>query len=78
MAAARMFLKAEMEVQGLRNPSFEEHLTAASDCFSKAARLQEEAGSPQLAAYLLLELAEALVRLQRPAEALPVFQRAAR
>ena len=32
----------------------------------------------QLAAYLLLELAEALVDLQRPVQALPVFQRASK
>lgn len=76
--AARSFLRAELEVQGLRNPSFEEQLVAACSCYTQAARLQEEHGSPQLASCLLLELAESLVRLQRPAEALPVFQRAAR
>ena len=32
----------------------------------------------QLAAYLLLELAQALVSLQRPVQALPVFQRASK
>lgn len=58
VAAARSFLRAELEVQQLGNPSFEEHLTAASSCY-------------------LLELAEALAALQRPAEALPVFQQAA-
>jgi len=77
-AAARTFLKAEMEVQALGNPSLEEHLTAATASYKQAARLEEEAGRGQLAACLLLELAEALVTLQRPAEALPVFQRAAR
>lgn len=77
VAAARSFLRAELEVQQLGNPSFEEHLTAASSCFLQAARLQQEGGRLQLAAGLLLELAEALAALQRPAEALPVFQQAA-
>lgn len=77
-AAARAFLRAELEVQNLGNPSFEEHLTAASASYMQAARLQEEAGRDQLAAYLLLELAEALVDLQRPVQALPVFQRASK
>jgi len=77
VAAARSFLRAELEVQQLGNPSFEEHLTAASSCYLQAARLQQEAGRLQLAAGLLLELAEALAALQRPAEALPVFQQAA-
>jgi len=77
-AAARSFLRAEMEVQSLGNPSFEEQLTAASASYSQAARLQQEAGRDQLAACLLLELAQALVCLQRPVQALPVFQRAAK
>lgn len=76
-AAARSFLRAEMEVQGLRNPSFEEHLTAAIHSFRQAAKLQEEAGRGQLAACLLLELAGALQTLNRPMEAMPMYQRAA-
>eukprot|EP00092_Neocalanus_flemingeri_P003798 GFUD01004091.1.p1 GENE.GFUD01004091.1~~GFUD01004091.1.p1 ORF type:complete len:307 (+),score=93.35 GFUD01004091.1:468-1388(+) len=75
--AARSFLKAEMEIQSLKNPSFEFHLTAAVSSFSQAAKLQEEAGRPQLAAGLHLELADALWQLKRPTEALPYYQKAA-
>jgi len=77
-AAARTFLQAEIQVQSLRNPSFEEHLTGAIASYKEAARLEQEAGRNQLAANLLLELAEALVKLQRHSEALPVYQRAAK
>lgn len=77
-SAARSFLRAEVEVQSLKNPSLEEHLTAAVSSYNQIARLEEEAGRGQLAAGLLLELADALIKLQRPAEALPVLQRAAR
>jgi len=76
-AAARSFLRAEMEVQALKCPSYEEHLTAAIASFRQAAKLQEEGGRGQLAACLLLELGEALQRLQRPTEALQVYKRAA-
>jgi len=75
--AARSFLKAEMEVQSLKNPSFEFHLTAAVSSFSQAAKLQEEAGRSQLAAGLYWELADALWQLKRPIEALPYYQKAA-
>jgi len=75
--AARSFLRAEMEVQSLKNPSFEFHLTAAVSSFSQAAKLQEEAGRSQLAAGLYWELADALWQLKRPIEALPYYQKAA-
>jgi len=75
--AARSFLKAEMEIQSLKNPSFEFHLTAAVSSFSQAAKLQEEAGRPELAAGLYLELADSLWQLKRPTEALPYYQKAA-
>jgi len=76
ISAARSFLKAEVEVQTLRNPSFEFHLTAAVASFSQAAKLQEEAGRPQLAAGLYWELADALHQLKRHTEALPYYQKA--
>jgi len=66
-----------MEVQSLKNPSFEFHLTAAVSSFSQAAKLQEEAGRSQLAAGLYWELADALWQLKRPIEALPYYQKAA-
>ena len=42
--AARSFLKAELVVQKLKNPSYEEHLASATAAFQQAAKLQEEAG----------------------------------
>lgn len=75
--AARSFLKAEMEIQSLKNPSFEEHLVAAISSYLQAAKLQEEAGRPRLAAGLFLEVGDALKHLHRPAEALPYYQKAA-
>ena len=45
-----------IKVQNLGNPSFEEHLTAASASYMQAARLQEEAGrSVQLFDVLLMK-----------------------
>jgi len=75
--AARSFLKAEMEIQSLKNPSFEEHLVAAISSYLQAAKLQEEAGRPRLAAGLHLEIGDSLKRLKRAAEALPYYQKAA-
>ena len=76
-AAARTFLKSEIEIQTLKNPSFEFQLTSAVSCYSQASKLQEDQGRPQLAGSLNMELAEALWRLRRPTEALPYYQRAA-
>merc|ERR1711953_765888 len=75
-AAARNFLKSEIEVQTLKNPSFEFQLTSAVSCYSQAAKLQEDQGRPQLAGSLNMELADALWNLRRPGEALPYYQRA--
>lgn len=75
--AARSFLKAEMEIQSLKNPSFEEHLVAAIASYLQAAKLQEEAGRPRLAAGLFLEVGDALKHLHRSADALPYYQKAA-
>jgi hypothetical protein len=44
LQAARSFLKAELLVQRLKNPSYEEHLASAMAAFQQAAKLQEEAG----------------------------------
>ena len=65
-AAARSFLKSEIEIQTLKNPSFEFQLTSAVSCYSQASKLQEDQGRPQLAGSLNMELAEALWRLRRP------------
>lgn len=75
-AAARSFLKSEIEIQTLKNPSFEFQLTSAVSCYSQAAKLQEDQGRPQLAGSLNMELADALRKLGRPTEALPYYQRA--
>jgi len=74
--AARCFLRSEMEVFNLKNPSLEFQLTAAVSCFSQAAKLHEDQGREQLAAGLYLELADAYKRMKRPVEALPYYQRA--
>ena len=37
--AARSFLEAEMNNRDIRCPSFEEHLTAAINCYSHAIRV---------------------------------------
>jgi len=76
-AAARSFLKSEIEIQTLNNPSFEFQLTSAVSCYSQASKLQEDQGRAQLAGSLTMELASALWRLRRPTEALPYYQRAA-
>ena len=47
--AARSFLKAELVVQKLKNPSYEEHLASATAAFQQAAKLQEEAGRKWIA-----------------------------
>jgi hypothetical protein len=44
LQAARSFLKAELLVQRLKNPSYEELLASAMAVFQQAAKLQEEAG----------------------------------
>jgi len=76
-AAARSFLKSEIQIQTLKNPSFEFQLTSAVSCYSKASKLQEDQGRPQLAGSLNMELADTLWRLRRPNQALPYYQRAA-
>jgi len=74
--AARTFLRAEMEIQELGNPSFEEHLQSAISSYVQAAKLQEEAGRAKLAAGLYLEVGDALRKLKRPADALAYYQKA--
>ena len=76
-AAARSFLKSEIQIQTLKNPSLEFQLTSAVSCYSQASKLQEDQGRPQLAGSLNMELAEALWRLNRPNQALVYYQRAA-
>merc|ERR1711913_227378 len=76
-AAARNFLKSEIQVQTLKNPSFEFQLTSAVSCYSQAAKLQEDQGRPQLAGSLNMELANALWDLRKPREALHYYKRAA-
>ncbi|XP_076075099.1 40-kDa huntingtin-associated protein-like isoform X1 [Mytilus galloprovincialis] len=75
--AARAFLEAEMNNRDIKCPSFEEHLTAAINCYSHAIRVYIENNNPSLAAALCIELGNALQKLERPGEAMAHFQRAA-
>uniref|UniRef100_K1QXM0 Factor VIII intron 22 protein n=1 Tax=Magallana gigas TaxID=29159 RepID=K1QXM0_MAGGI len=75
--AARNFLEAEVANQELRCPSFNEHLTAAINCYSHAIRVHIENNSAALAAALCMELGNALKKLNKPGEAMAHYQRAA-
>ena len=65
-----------MNTHYLKIPSMDFQLTAADQCFCKAAKLHEEQGREQLAAGLYLELAEAYRSMKRPLEALHYYQKA--
>uniref|UniRef100_UPI00398F75DB 40-kDa huntingtin-associated protein n=1 Tax=Pristiophorus japonicus TaxID=55135 RepID=UPI00398F75DB len=58
--AARLFLQAEKETQKLQCPGFEEHLQAATNCYSFAIKVYIELNQPVMAASLCLELGNAL------------------
>ncbi|XP_041033948.1 40-kDa huntingtin-associated protein isoform X2 [Carcharodon carcharias] len=75
--AARLFLQAEKETQKLQCPGFEEHLQAATNCYSFAIKVYIELNQPVMAASLCLELGNALKEMNKPAEASVHFQRAA-
>ncbi|XP_045212398.1 40-kDa huntingtin-associated protein-like isoform X1 [Mercenaria mercenaria] len=75
--AAREFIKAEVDNVGIRCLSFQEHLTAAINCYSHAIRVHIENKNMSLAAALCLELGNALQKLNKPGEAMAHFQRAA-
>lgn len=75
--AAREFINAELDNVNLKCPSFQEHLTAAINCYSHAIRVHIENKNVSLAAALSLELGNALQRLNKPGEAMSHFQRAA-
>lgn len=75
--AAREFIKAETETVGLKCPSFQEHLTAAINCYCHAIRVHIENKNNALAVSLCLELGNALQKLDKPGEAIVHFQRAA-
>ncbi|KAL3876320.1 hypothetical protein ACJMK2_034182 [Sinanodonta woodiana] len=75
--AAREFLTAEMEIFNLKCPSFQEHLTAAINCYSFAIKVHLENKQVSLAAGLCMELGNALKKLGRPGEAIAHYQRAA-
>lgn len=75
--AARSFMEAEMNNRDIKCPSFEEHLTAAINCYSHAIRVYIESNNPSLSAALCIELGNTLQNLSRPGEAMAHFQRAA-
>ncbi|XP_051899002.1 40-kDa huntingtin-associated protein isoform X1 [Pristis pectinata] len=75
--AARLFLQAEKEMQKLRCPGFEEHLQAATNCYSFAIKVYIELNQPVMAASLCLELGNALKEMNKPGEASVYYQRAA-
>ncbi|XP_069053220.1 40-kDa huntingtin-associated protein [Lepisosteus oculatus] len=75
--AGRLFLQSEWETQALRAPGFQEHLQAAINCYSFAIKVYIEVNQPVMAASLCLELGSALKEMNKPAEAIVHFQRAA-
>ncbi|XP_046572881.1 40-kDa huntingtin-associated protein-like [Haliotis rubra] len=75
--AARSFLEAELFNRSLKYPGFEEHLTAAINCYGHAIRVHIENKQVALAASLCLELGNVLMRLNKQVEAMGHFQRAA-
>ncbi|KAK3090450.1 hypothetical protein FSP39_011960 [Pinctada imbricata] len=75
--AARSFMEAEQTNIELRCPSFEEHLTAAINCYSHAIRVHIENNNVALAAALCIELGNALKKIGKSGEAMSHFQRAA-
>lgn len=77
VAASRSFLAAEERVRSVGCPTFEEHLTAAIHSYSHAIRIMEDSGQPARAAGLCLELAKALRKMGKVAEAVSFYQRAA-
>ncbi|XP_038639757.1 40-kDa huntingtin-associated protein [Scyliorhinus canicula] len=75
--AARLFLQAQKETQKLQCPGFEEHLQAATNCYSFAIKVYIELNQPVMAASLCLQLGNALKEMNKPAEASVPYQRAA-
>ncbi|XP_064604680.1 40-kDa huntingtin-associated protein-like isoform X2 [Liolophura sinensis] len=75
--AARSFLQAQAAERDLQCPTFEEHLTAAINCYSHAIRVHIENKQSALAAALCIELGNALKSFDKPGEAMLHFQRAA-
>eukprot|EP00095_Tigriopus_kingsejongensis_P006122 snap_masked-scaffold98_size375582-processed-gene-1.11 protein:Tk06122 transcript:snap_masked-scaffold98_size375582-processed-gene-1.11-mRNA-1 annotation:"hypothetical protein BRAFLDRAFT_115297" len=77
IAASRAFLAAEMKIQDLNCPSFEEHLVSAIHSYIHAIRLLEEEDQPSRAGGLCVELGHALFKLEKFSEAQSFYQRAA-
>ncbi|GFO02261.1 factor viii intron 22 protein-like [Plakobranchus ocellatus] len=74
--AARSFLEAEQMDKELRVPGFQEHLTAAINCYSHAIRVHIENKQIALAASLCLEVGNVLRKMNKPGEAIVHYQRA--
>ena len=75
--AARAFLESEHNSREIHSPSFQEHLSAAINCYSHAIRVHIENKQAALAAALCVELGTSLRKLNKQNEALIHFQRAA-
>lgn len=74
--AARAFLEAEIVNNELRCPGFEEHLSAAINCYSHSIRVHIENKQPSIAASLCIELGNALRALNKSGEATTHYERA--
>ncbi|XP_033106691.1 40-kDa huntingtin-associated protein-like [Anneissia japonica] len=75
--AAQHFLEAENIDQSTSCPNFEEHLSAAVNCYGHAVKVHLEQKQPALAASLCLRLANSLKGLNKAGEASLHYQRAA-
>ena len=77
ISASRCYLQAENEIANLGTPTFEENLTASIQSYNHAVRLLHEKGDDFRASGLCIELGDALVKLEKSAEALTFYKRAA-
>lgn len=73
--AARAFLQAENTNKQIKCPSFEEHLSAAVNCYSHAIRVHIENKQMPLAAALCIELGNSLKSFGKAGEAMAHYQR---
>ncbi|XP_074647592.1 40-kDa huntingtin-associated protein-like [Tubulanus polymorphus] len=75
--AARNFLEADIALRDLKCPNFDEHISAAVNCYSHAIRVHLENKQTALAAALSIELGNALRDIGKTSEAIVHYQKAA-
>ncbi|XP_077979997.1 40-kDa huntingtin-associated protein-like [Glandiceps talaboti] len=75
--AARLFVQASEADRSLDCPHFDEHLTAAINCYNHTIRILTEQKQPALAAMLSLQLGNYLREIGKAGEAIGHYQRAA-